>query len=79
MDEALSRVHSAAKLLSICGPLELEVSYLLPKYTGGIDKRKQFFRHSIGKWRKWEENRVIHQLHNLNPAESAVLGFKIWD
>lgn len=41
-EEALSRFHSGAELLSICEPVKLEGSYLLPTYRGGVDKRYQF-------------------------------------
>lgn len=53
MDKALCRTHSWAELLSV----DLEISYLLPKYKGGGRHRISVLDISFKKRRKWKEKR----------------------
>ena len=63
MGEALAImviIHSGVELLSVSEPVKLEVSYLLPKYNGGMDIEYQCWTfHS--KWEKVKGKGVLYQ------------------
>lgn len=79
MSESLGLIYHGTKFLSICGPVKLKTSYLLPNHSGDRHRLKVIHRHSYQNKRKWKgekccQSQTISKFSWVNPIRFQGLG-----